>query len=267
MLQNQTFSWYMLNRQSYIPMIAHLTILTPDRAEKIIAGKVPGVRISAAFRKLLEQELSGSKAQFEAAQYRRLELQSAGCRLLGYSGVQISGVDYPGRAQIIASRIRSALQEFRSFEHWLDEYNYHQASAEMSSGIRNYHLYDRVLRRAYSFDEPPQISDPGKPDYSWKEKLSYKLKRKLFAKADKHRPDRDFLLKKILVKCRGCDKCDLPSNHFICTKVCPMKLSNGPCGAVGEDGKCSFSAAECIFVKKVRCSRWREGISCLESGY
>lgn len=267
MLQNQTMAWFMMKGSFFLPMIAHLTLLTPDKAEKIIAGKVPGVRMTPAFCKLLEQELSGSKAQFEAAQYRRIELQSAGCRLMGYSGVQISGVDFPGKAQIIASRIRAALQEFRSFEHWLDEYNIHQAGAEMGGGPTRYHLYDRVLRRSYPFDEPPQINDPGSVEISWKEKFSYHIKRLLFAKADQQRPDRDFLLKKLLANCQHCDKCTLPQNHFICIANCPKHLQNGPCGAVKEDGQCEITGNECIFVKKVRCSRWREGISCLESGY
>ena len=267
MLQNQTLAWFMTKGSFFLPMIAHLTLLTPDKAEKIVAGKLPGIRMSPAFCKLLEQELSGSKAQFEAAQYRRIELQSAGCRLMGYSGVQISGVDFPGKAQILASRIRAALQEFRSFEHWLDEYNIHQASAEMSGGPACYHLYDRVLRRPYPFDEPPQINDPGEAEISWKEKFSYHLKRFFFSKADKQRPGRDFLLKKLLANCQHCDKCTLPQNNFICIANCPKRLENGPCGAVKEDGRCEITGTECIFVKKVRCSRWREGISCLESGY
>ncbi len=264
MLQNQTLAWFLLNRKSYLPLIAHLTLLTPDKAEKIIAGKVPGVRITPSFAKLLSRELSGSKAQFEAAQYRRLELQSAGCRLMGYSGVQISGVDFPGRAQVVASRIRSALLEFRSFEHWLDEYNSHQAGAEINSGINCYHLYDRVLRRSYSFENPPVNNSGNEIEYSWKEKISYRIKKFLFAEADKHRPGRDFLMKRVLVNCQGCEKCSLPQNNFICTGNCPMKLQNGPCGSVKEDGSCEITQTECVFVKKVRCSRWLETVSSLE---
>lgn len=266
MLQNQTMAWFLLNRQSYIPMIAHLTLLSPDKAEKIIAGKIPGVRMTPAFRKLLARELSGSKAQFEAAQYRRIELQCAGCRLMGYSGVQIAGVDYPGRAQVVASRIRSALQEFRTFEHWLDEYNSHQAGAEMGGGWNRFHLYDRVLRRPYPFDDPPAISSYGEEKYDWKEKVCYRLKRLLFAKADRQRPNRDYLLKKLLANCQGCEQCTLPQNHFICLKNCPKKLENGPCGAVNEAGNCEISQSECVFIKKLRCSKWLESLSCLESG-
>jgi methylenetetrahydrofolate reductase (NADPH) len=266
MLNNQAVAWYLLRRKQYLPMIAHLTLLTPDRVEKIIAGEIPGVRMNAAFRKLISRELLGSKAQFEAAQYRRLELQVAGCRHMGYSGVIVSGVDVPGRAALVASRIRSALQEFRSFEHFLSEYNEHQASAEMGSGFRAFHMFDRVLRRQYSFDDPPEISEPGDCGYSFCERMGYRLKKFLFAKADRMRPGRDIVLKKLLVQCRSCDACSLPQHNFYCIKNCPKRLVSGPCGGVNSDGMCEISGNECIFVRIMRCERYLRSKSGLESG-
>ncbi|MCI5778514.1 MAG: methylenetetrahydrofolate reductase C-terminal domain-containing protein [Lentisphaeria bacterium] len=255
MLQNQTLAWYLLRRKQFIPLLAHLTLLTPDRAEKIASGRLPGLRMTPAFRKLIARELLGSKAQFEAAQYRRLELQVAGCRLMGYSGVIVSGVDVPGRAALVASRIRSALQEFRNFDHWLGEYNEHQAPAEMSYGVDAYHLFDRFLRRQYPFDEPPEITEPEEPDFSWAEQFSLRLKRFLFAKADRRRPERDILLKKLLADCRSCARCTLPEHHFYCTRTCPKRLENGPCGGVRDDGTCEIGGGECVFVRIMRCER------------
>ena len=54
---------------------------------------------SSDFRKILDKESQFSSNQFESAQWRRLELQAAGCRLLGYSGVQIMGVDTPANME------------------------------------------------------------------------------------------------------------------------------------------------------------------------
>ena len=179
--------------------------------------------------------------------------------------MQISGVDYPGKAQIIAARIRAALQEFRTFEHWLDEYNAHQAGAEMGRKIGDYHLFDRVLRRSYPFEEPPEINASGASDYRWSERLNYRVKRFLFAKADRERPGRDYLLKRLLAGCRGCDHCILPDSCYICLRNCPKWLMQGPCGEVSEDGTCPISGEECDFVQKSRCSKWREEISCLDS--
>ena len=265
MLHYQALAWYLLRQKQYLPMLAHLTFLTPDKVEKIIAGEIPGVRMSAAFRKLISRELLGSRAQFEAAQYRRLELQVAGCRHMGFSGVIISGVDVPGRAALVASRIRSALQEFKSFEHFLSEYNEHQASAEMGNGFRAYHMFDRVLRRQYPFEAPPDISDPGEAGVTLKERTAYKLKKIFFRKADQMRPGRDRLLKKILAGCRGCQKCTLPQHHFYCIGNCPKRLQSGPCGGVQSDGKCEISGKDCVFVRIMRYERHLSSKSGLES--
>lgn len=265
MLQNQTLAWYLLRQKQFLPLLAHLTWLTPDRVEKIIAGEYPGLRMTAAFRKLLGRELLGSKAQFEAAQYRRMELQVAGCRLMGYSGVIISGVDVPGRAAMLASRIRTALREFTSFEHWLSEYREHQASAEMSLGNRAFHMFDRVLRRQYPFDEPPEITEPEVQEFSFREKASRRLKRFFFAHADQERPERDRLLKKLLVNCRSCNRCTLPQHQFFCVKNCPKRLEHGPCGGVREDGKCEIGSGECVFVQIMRCERALMAQNSLES--
>lgn len=265
MLQNQTLAWYLLRRKQFLPLIARLTLLTPDKVEKIIAGEIPGVRMPNSFRKLIARELMGSKAQFEAAQYRRLELQIAGCRHMGYSGVIVSGVDVPGRAALVASRIRSALQEFRSFDHFLSEYREHQAPAEMDYNLQAYHMFDRVLRRQYPFDEPLEISDPGEAEFSLTEKIGYRLRKFFFAKADKMRPGRDILLKKLLANCHSCGKCSLPQHHFHCIANCPKRLDCGPCGGVREDGKCEISGNECIFVRIMRCERYLTSHSGLES--
>ena len=249
MLQNQNLSWYMLRNGIYIPQIVRITFLSPEKIENIIAGKIPGVTICKEFRKQLEQELCGSSAQFEAAQYRRLELQVAGARLMG-----ASGVNYPGKAEIIARRIRSALDEFKDFNHWLDEYHRYQAEAEMSTSIRTFRLYDRILRRDYPFDEPPSGKDAEIQPLSKRERFNRKVCKLLFSNADRQRAGRDRLLKKIFASCRSCRKCTLPQHHFVCVENCPKHLQHGPCGGVREDGRCEIGNFECVHVKIVRFS-------------
>lgn len=254
MLQTQTLLWYMLRNRFYLPTIMRITLLTPDKIEKIVAGEVPGMRISKDFRRQLEQELCGSSAQFEAAQYRRLELQVAGARLMGASGVLVNGIPFPGKAEIVANRIRTALDEFKSFEQWLDEYNHYQAELEMSMSLNNFRLYDRVLRRPYPFDNPPTGTAPVKLELSKGERFKHRLCRKLFHNADQHKATRDRLLKKLLVSCRSCDHCRLPQHEFVCVENCPKRLDEGPCGGVKENGMCEIANAECVHSKIVRFS-------------
>ncbi len=254
MLQNQTLFWYMLHNKIYLPTLVRITLLTPEKVEKIISGAVPGVTIPRDFKKQLEKELCGSSAQFEAAQYRRLELQIAGARLMGAAGVQINGITYPGKAEIVAKRIRSALNEFKSFDHWLNEYNHYQAEVEMTMSHNKFRLYDRVLRRDYPFDDPPAGKDSDGIKISRKEKLAHRICRTIFRNADRRKASCDRLLKKLLVSCCSCNKCRLPQHEFVCVENCPKHLNDGPCGGVKENGYCEIGNFECIHVKIVRFS-------------
>lgn len=87
MLKLQSLRWYLTGRSLFYPMIARLILLTPEKVERILAGEYPGISISHDFQRILEKELHYSNTQFEAAQYRRLELQAAvaGCSVSAVS--------------------------------------------------------------------------------------------------------------------------------------------------------------------------------------
>ena len=256
MLKLQSIAWFLTGRNMHYPKIARLTLLSPEKVENIKAGKYPGIKLSKDMRKLLERELAFSKSQFESAQYRRLELQAAGCRLLGFSGIQICGADNPAKTEFILKSIQSALKEFSSFDVWLDRYNSFMASTEMAPFPENYQMYDRMLYRNYPYDDPPETRDLPAPEVSAVEKCGYYLKSFLFAHADRQRASNGWLLKKLTAGCSECGKCRLPQKNFICYQNCPMGLVNGICGSVNADGSCPFSNQECVHHKIIRLAHW-----------
>ena len=264
MLKLQSLRWYFSGRSLFYPMIARLLLLTPDRVESILAGEYPGINISPDFQKILEKELHYSLNQFEAAQYRRLELQAAGCRLLGFSGIQLAGVEMPARAKIAAERIAAALKEFTSFEQWLDEYNSYLARTEMSPFSSSFYLYDRTLRRPYPENNHPVASDLGTPEVTRGEKIAFQLRRFWFQHADRQNAGHGRLAKKILVACRSCRNCRLPQTFYVCTENCPKRLANGPCGGVKPNGNCEIAGTECIHSRIVRLAHWNNMLPKLE---
>ena len=264
MLKLQSLRWYFSGRSLFYPMIARLVLLTPNLVEKILAGEYPGINISPDFQKILEKELRYSLNQFEAAQYRRLELQAAGCRLLGFSGIQLAGAETPGRAKIAAERIGNALREFNSFDSWLEESNSYLARAEMSPFTGSFDLYDHTLRRAYPDEEIPVARDFGEPEITPGEKFRFKLRRFLFPHADRQRAESRRLLKKLFASCRGCSSCRLPKTEFICTEGCPKRLPNGPCGGVKPHGNCEIAPGECVHSRIVRLAHWNGTLPALE---
>lgn len=260
MLKLQALSWHMNACHGYTPHLARLMVLSPTRMERVLRGYYPGVRISNEFRRLLERELGYSKAQFESAQYRRLELQVAGCRLMGFSGVQLIGADTPARVRIISGRIRQALEEFTSFPQWLEEYNSYLGSAEMSPIPDGYRLYDRILYRDLPEGELPPGNDLGEPEGSGWERFMIRLREFFFKGADRERPGHARLLKHLLVSCRSCSRCRLEEHSFLCPENCPKRLSDGPCGGVLADGGCEVDGDECIHVRAVRYAHLRGGL-------
>lgn len=257
MLKLQAMSWYLAGNAEYTPHLARLMLLSPSRMERVLKGYYPGVRISADFKRLLERELGYSKAQFESAQYRRLELQVAGCRLMGFSGVQLIGAETPARVRIISGRIRQALEEFTSFPQWLEEYNSYLGSAEMSPIPEGYQLYDRILYRDLQEGEVPTSGDLGEPRCSNWERFGFRLRDFFFRHADEQRAGHARLLKKLLVSCRGCGRCRLREHEYVCPENCPKRLSDGPCGGVRADGGCEVDGEECVHVRAARFAHLR----------
>ena len=258
MLKLQSLIWHMNSEELYYPRLARLLLLSPMQMENILAGELPGIFISAEFRKLLERELRYSKSQFEAAQYRRLALQAAGCRLFGFNGIQLAGAASPMRAAVAAERIRSALAEFSSFDAWLDEYNSYMGSADMAPVKDGYSRYDRILHRDYPADEIPAPNDKLPECTSWLERRMYSLRKFFFAAADRQRAGHGRILKKLLCGCRSCDQCLLPQKNFQCVMRCPKKLRDGICGGITPEGMCEVGNFECVHSRIVRLGKWRE---------
>ncbi|MCQ2379107.1 MAG: methylenetetrahydrofolate reductase C-terminal domain-containing protein [Victivallaceae bacterium] len=268
MLKLQSLLWYLNLREFYFPVIARLILLTPATIEEINAGKRPGIRISRDFNRSLEKELHYSRNQFEAVQFRRIELQAAGCRLLGLRGIQIAGVGTPGKARFVLDRIGAALKEFTSFPQWLEEYNAYMASAEMAPFQHDFHLFDRSLSRDYPLDEPPVPQLPPAEALSATEKLHRLLLETLFRNAENRSAGNRRLLKKLFVGCRGCDHCRLPATDYICPHRCPKGLLNGPCGGIREDGGCEISgASECVHNRIIRAAYRHNDFTVLEKNF
>ncbi|MBR2509189.1 MAG: methylenetetrahydrofolate reductase C-terminal domain-containing protein [Lentisphaeria bacterium] len=266
MLKLQALRWYLGERGLYFPTIARLLLLTQEKLEGILDKRYPGIKISSDFRKILDKESQFSSNQFESAQWRRLELQAAGCRLLGYSGIQVMGVDSPAKARIAAERVAGALREFTSFEQWLEEYNAYLAKAEMAPLSPSFYMYDRILHRSYP-ETPPLMSEIGELKISRNEKFLYKLRKFFFAHSDTQSARNRHFWKVLLAGCRSCSQCRLPSTFYVCPEHCPKKLANGPCGGVKTNGDCELGNFECIHSYKMRLALWQKKMDKLEDVY
>lgn len=266
MLKLQELRWYLNCRNLYYPTIARLMLLTPESSEKIIQGKIPGVHISRGFRQLLESELRYSYNQFEAAQWRRLQLQAAGCRLMGYSGIQVAGLDSPAKINTTAIKISRALNEFTDFAIWKKEYFEYLAKTEMAPVPYCFYLFEDIAGNKLL--PPTHVTTLAElPACHRGEKFNYRLKKFLFPHANKQHAREHFISKKIFVGCRECSSCRLPLTQYICPETCPKGLANGPCGGARPDGKCEVGDFECIHNTIMRLAAWHNNYDQLENDY
>lgn len=252
MLKLQELRWYLTQRSFFIPTIARLLFLTPERAEAICTGKVPGVHISPDLKLLLENEMKFSYAQFEAAQIRRIQLHAAGARLLGYSGVQIAGINTVNQLDILLQRIQEAMEEFPDFDSWLSMYRQYYERLDMAPYPHHFYLFENL----FSSSQPPEnpvVCTADIPEPSMSEKFRLKIGESLFHHASEVDASERFLTKKILFSCKKCSLCRLPQTFYVCPETCPMHRANGPCSGSGADGECRFfSGKECIFLRQMR---------------
>ncbi|MDD5698676.1 MAG: methylenetetrahydrofolate reductase C-terminal domain-containing protein [Victivallaceae bacterium] len=263
MLKLQELRWYLAYRGYHFPTVARLLLLSPELLEKIRRGDLPGVRLSANFQAVLESELKYSRNQFEAAQWRRLELQAAGCRLLGYSGIQIAGLNSPDKIKIAAQRVRAAFGEFIDFRDWAQEYAEYRVKAGMAPYPYQFYLFEDLFSRVHPEPVPVMTAVPP-PELSNPEKYSYLFRRFMFPRAHKQMPGTHYFAKKLFASCQECSHCRLPQTFYVCPELCPKGLANGPCGGVNADGSCEHTDLECIYNKMMRLAEWRNQVHRLE---
>ena len=246
MAQLDALHRYLAWRGYHQPLIARLMLLTPEKVEKIIAKALPGITISQDFLMMLEKELRFSSSQFEAAQYRRLELQAAGCKLLGFSGIQIAGADTPSKMQIALERVSRALKEFTSLKHWEAEYKFYMARSDMARSDEHFYLFEDLLQGLPAEASVPQLTEFKLPDEKFISKLGDRARRFFFPEADKQPAGERRWLKKLLAGCQGCDNCRLPQTQFYCPDRCPKRLANGVCGGIRNNGECEIGNYPCV---------------------
>ncbi|HCE44729.1 MAG TPA: hypothetical protein DET40_14400 [Lentisphaeria bacterium] len=265
MMKLQELRWYLEMRELHFPSIARFTLLTTELFEEIFAGKRPGIHISAELRKILLNEAKYGYAQFASAQWRRLQIYAAGAKFLGYTGIQISGVERQEHIATACSKVAEAMREFKSFEDWRDGYLSYLSRADMTPYPYRHFMFNNLFTKAY-----PELATMKKvdlPECGKYEKLHYRMCKLLFSKAHRHSSNEHLLSKKIFTGCRKCSSCRLPFTQFVCPETCPKGLANGPCGGTRADGTCEFGGKQCIHAKIFRRASWLKDLDSLEERY
>ncbi|NLF19553.1 MAG: hypothetical protein GX595_20175 [Lentisphaerae bacterium] len=260
----QELQWFLARREMHPNVIARLLLLSLDDIRRLDRTVFPGVHVPLEFTALLQRESDISATQSLAAQLPRLGLQAAGCRLLGYSGVQIAGVRDQGTLDMVVGRIQEYLQTITTYDAWLAAWrDYHgDLSFEPVSGAY-YAFHGLMTEGASSYGAV--TPRPGSMDFE-APRLADRLRSRVLPWV-LEKPSPEWLSTLYRAVCRGGDAVSssrLRACFFLDRRGCPKRLVYGPCGGSTPEGDCEFGHAPCFFHRVLSVAAARRELDRLE---
>lgn len=259
----EAIAW--MNRQpNPKPLIACILALTQGRARML--DQVAGVVVTPSMRALVDAEAAVSKHYARERSIERLALQAIGLKLMGYAGINLSGIHDLDQLLALEQAINAWQPRVPSLEQWraawdaawrmpgLGPVSFHPAEANWQLGESRvgaspreqarYHLLHGM--HSLLFDRSTWTSRA----FGWA------VRRPLWSSATGarwlHRLERG--LKRPLLGCDTCGSCRLEDTLYICPETCPKGLANGPCGGTSLN-RCEFGDRECIHSVKYRTAK------------
>ncbi len=264
MKKMQELQWYLQMRQVDIPVIARLRLLNIQDISHIHDLIYPGVEVAKPFAAMLQRESNINATQSLAAQLQRLALQIYGCKVLGYSGVQLAGVTDENILGMVMSKVREVLSQKRSYAEWLDEWKAFHNYVDFSPRPNAYYGYTNLLSpecQNYSPEHceltectwpPPVLADRFR---SWTlSRIMSKNTPAMFKE----------LVGKVYCRNRNESLSVLKNCYYLCSTACPKNLVYGACGGTYADGTCEFGHKPCFFHRVIALGAHRHELDQLE---
>lgn len=260
----QELQWFLQMRELDVPVLARLLLLNGAAVRELPDSLPAGTAMSRSLAALFQREFSVNETQSLAAQIQRIALLAAGCRLLGYNGVQIGGIHDPQTLEMVVRRIRAALETHTDYSRWLDAWNQHHAGIDFSPVPRPFYFFRPT-------EDPIAMYDPARCSVSESEFPRPRLRERLRSRA------LSLLLNDMLadgirsrlsrVLCRSCrPRANILDNcEYLCISQCPKRLVHGPCGSGRPDGTCEFGKGPCFFHRVLALAHARRHLDRLET--
>ena len=264
MKKYQELQWYQERRNFEEPVIARLLLLKPGDVARILEHEYGGLVISREFAARIQRVEADEDEALEAA-IRRVALQAAGCRLLGYSGVQIAGLTDRIIAEAVIGPIFEALAEFDDYPAWLGAWEEMHQNVELAPGPHRYYVFTKLMEKEFpeysEADTPPASAmlEPPARGERWRYSLAKSLG------LDHRSGLLSNPVKKILCGWRPGRDWRLDKTAMLCAAKCPKGLENGPCDASWADGTCEFGHQPCFYHAVLRLAQWRKTLEMFEA--
>lgn len=282
--------WYRNARNFRTPIVANLLLPSMGWAKGIHARRLPGVFMSDdLFQKISSEHALGKPRARELA-WQRLALQIVGVRLMGYAGVQLSGVEgyeelcaaiemaheYESRYGNLADWQRAwddanRLADGRVVEFAPPEAIY-MFQTEPATGsldalppMRQAAAAPQEMQRYWKLERTHHLAFDPKGSMtgllSGAVKLCSRIPGGTRALLSLERKTKHAVL-----GCETCGFCRIEHLFYNCPETCPKGLANGPCAGTDEN-TCEFKDRECIHNRKYRLAKQLGRLNELEWTY
>ncbi len=261
----QELQWYMRLRGLDEPVLARLLLVRPKDLADVLAGKWGGLAVSRQFAAQLQREATDNEEQALRTQIERLALQAAGCRLLGYSGIQLAGLGDASTAERVVNRVFERLAEVTAFAAWVKAWNEFHERVELSPAPHGYYVFRQLLHpdhldyNASATPFSPQTCPPPTRGERWAYRLAAglglahggnPLARVLRGPLCGWQPGAEWQLAKTAMRCAA---------------ACPKGLEDGPCSGSLPDGTCEFGHQPCFYHRVFALRHWRNELARFEA--
>jgi len=262
----QELQWYLQMRDIGHPVLARLRLLMLDDIQALQDEVYPGVPVAKGFAALLQRESNINATQSLAAQLHRLELQIAGCRLLGYSGVQIAGIRDVQTLDMVLAKVSEALAATRTYADWVKAWNEFHNAIPFDPVRDAYYVFSRLLQPEPQMYDPAtaKLTDRSLPGTTKGDRFRARLLPMLLSE----RMPEWVVSATRRVACCGWQKplSLLKYCYHLCPLACPKNLVYGACGGAQPDGTCEFGHAPCFFHRVIALAAQRHELDRLEEG-
>ncbi len=261
----QELQWFLGMRQMAPSVIARLLLLSADDIRRLERVVFPGVHVPREFTALLQRESDISATQSLAAQLPRIGMQAAGCRLMGYSGVQIAGIRDQGTLDMVLASIQEALRTYTDYDAWLAAWKDYHGDLSFEPMTEAYYVFHDLLRAggaAALAGAAPRLTDWAFPAVTLGDRLRAALLPRVLAG-----PAPEWLTTFYRAAFRGGDEVPesrLRACFYLDRRGCPKRLAYGACGGSTPDGHCEFEHAPCFFHRVLAVADVRHELDRLE---
>jgi methylenetetrahydrofolate reductase (NADPH) len=260
----QELQWFLRMRDLGHGVLARVRLLNPEDVNELESSVCPGIYVPREFTAALQRECTVNSSQFLAAQLRRLGLQVAGCRLLGYSGVVLAGIRNPSVLDMVLKEIKRAVQEHTSYTAWLEAWNDYHGGLQFAPVPSPFYAFQGLMTPEHA-DYDPVTCHPTAATFAVPRLAdrvgAIALPLLLSAKAPEPvRSATRFLLRRHdTTPPERLSRC-----WYLDNSSCPKRLTLGPCGGSGPRGACEFGQGPCFFHRIFALATARHELDLLE---